>query len=217
MDTHCPTALLLDATGEPLVAGITWDHPGLAEPTAQLIAALEPAHRRLLGNHLMPATAMGAAHRLSADHRAPSRRSSNHFRARRYLAGPVVDRRARHRSHPGLVHRLDGQHRRILPLAGRCRAAARDSAAATAAGATVAECPRPTTGDRGRDSRPAPGHSGARRIRRHTRCLLRAGNRAGRSATAHHGHHARGVQRTGRHQTRAPRRCNGSTSEPAVG
>ena len=40
MDTHCPTALLLDATGEPLTAGITWDHPGLAEPTAQLIAAL---------------------------------------------------------------------------------------------------------------------------------------------------------------------------------
>ena len=64
MDTHCPTALLLDATGEPLAAGITWDHAGLAEPTAQLIAALEPAHRRLLGNHLMPATAMGAAHRL---------------------------------------------------------------------------------------------------------------------------------------------------------
>src|SRR6478735_6764070 len=64
MDTHCPTALLLDATGEPLVAGITWDHPGLAEPTAQLIAALEPTHRRLLGNHLMPATAMGASHRL---------------------------------------------------------------------------------------------------------------------------------------------------------
>lgn len=64
MDTHCPTALLLDAAGEPLVAGVTWDHPGLAEPTAQLISALSPAHRRLLGNHLMPATAMGAAHRL---------------------------------------------------------------------------------------------------------------------------------------------------------
>lgn len=64
MDTHCPTALLLDAAGEPLVAGVTWDHPGLAEPTEQLIAALSPAHRRLLGNHLMPATAMGAAHRL---------------------------------------------------------------------------------------------------------------------------------------------------------
>lgn len=64
MDTHCPTALLLDGTGEPLVAGITWDHPGLAGPTEQLIAALEPFHRRLLGNHLMPATAMGAAHRL---------------------------------------------------------------------------------------------------------------------------------------------------------
>ena len=64
MDTHCPTALLLDSTGEPLVAGVTWDHPGLAEPTAQLIAALDPTHRRLVGNHLMPATAMGAAHRL---------------------------------------------------------------------------------------------------------------------------------------------------------
>jgi xylulokinase len=64
IDTHCPTALLLDATGVPLVAGVTWDHPGLAEPTAQLIAALNPVHRRLLGNHLMAATAMGAAHLL---------------------------------------------------------------------------------------------------------------------------------------------------------
>lgn len=64
MDTHCPTALLLDACGEPLVPGITWDHPGLAEPTEQLIAALSSDHRRLLGNHLMPATAMGAAYGL---------------------------------------------------------------------------------------------------------------------------------------------------------
>jgi xylulokinase len=64
LDTHCPTALLLDAAGEPLTAGVTWDHPGLAEPTAQLIAALTPADQRLIGNHLMPATAMGAAHRL---------------------------------------------------------------------------------------------------------------------------------------------------------
>ena len=64
LDTHCPTALLLDAAGEPLTAGVTWDHPGLAEPTAQLIAALTPADQRLVGNHLMPATAMGASHRL---------------------------------------------------------------------------------------------------------------------------------------------------------
>jgi len=64
MDTHCPTALLLDDDGEPLAAGVTWDHPGLVEPTAQLIAALDQGHRRLVGNHLMPATAMGAAHRL---------------------------------------------------------------------------------------------------------------------------------------------------------
>ncbi|WP_082570327.1 FGGY-family carbohydrate kinase [Mycobacterium sp. Root135] len=64
MDTHCPTALLLDDDGHPLAAGVTWDHPGLVEPTAQLIAALDPEHRRLVGNHLMPATAMGAAHRL---------------------------------------------------------------------------------------------------------------------------------------------------------
>ena len=64
LDTHCPTALLLDAAGEPLTAGVTWDHPGLAEPTEQLIAALTPADQRLVGNHLMPATAMGAAHRL---------------------------------------------------------------------------------------------------------------------------------------------------------
>jgi len=64
LDTHCPTALLLDAEGEPLTAGITWDHPGLADPTEQLVAALDPAERRLAGNHLKPATAMGAAHRL---------------------------------------------------------------------------------------------------------------------------------------------------------
>ncbi len=64
IDTHCPTALLLDTDGEPLTDGVTWDHPGLAEPTQQLIDALTPAHRRLLGNHLMAATAMGAAHRL---------------------------------------------------------------------------------------------------------------------------------------------------------
>ncbi|OLP01978.1 xylulose kinase [Mycolicibacterium porcinum] len=67
MDTHCPTALLLDECGVPLVPGVTWDHPGLAEPTAALIASLSPEHRKLLGNHLMPATAMGAAHRLLQD------------------------------------------------------------------------------------------------------------------------------------------------------
>jgi xylulokinase len=64
VDTHCPTALLLDAFGEPLACGITWDHPGLTAPTAELIAALDDDARRLVGNHLMPATAMGAAHRL---------------------------------------------------------------------------------------------------------------------------------------------------------
>ncbi|KAA0098162.1 xylulose kinase [Mycolicibacterium sp. P1-18] len=64
MDTHCPTALLLDGNGVPLVPGITWDHPGLAGPTERLIAALDPARRSLVGNHLMPATAMGAAHLL---------------------------------------------------------------------------------------------------------------------------------------------------------
>lgn len=64
LDTHCPTALLLDGDGEPLAAGVTWDHSGLVEPTAQLIAALRPDEQRLVGNHLMPATAMGAAYRL---------------------------------------------------------------------------------------------------------------------------------------------------------
>jgi xylulokinase len=63
-DTHCPTALLLDAAGEPLVAGVTWDHPGLAAATEHLIGTLAATHRRLIGNHVMPATAMGAAHRL---------------------------------------------------------------------------------------------------------------------------------------------------------
>lgn len=64
LDTHCPTALLLDAAGRPLAAGVTWDHPGLAGPTAELIATLSADERRLTGNHLMPATAMGAAYRL---------------------------------------------------------------------------------------------------------------------------------------------------------
>ena len=64
LDTHCPTALLLDGSGEPLAAGVTWDHPGLAEPAEQLIAALDLDGLRLVGNHLMPATAMGAAYRL---------------------------------------------------------------------------------------------------------------------------------------------------------
>lgn len=64
LDTHCPTALLLDASGSPLACGITWDHPGLADPTARLIAAMDAEHRRLAGNHLMPATAMGAAYAL---------------------------------------------------------------------------------------------------------------------------------------------------------
>ena len=64
LDTHCPTALLLDASGRPLTAGVTWDHPGLAGPTADLINTLSPDEIRLVGNHLMPATAMGAAYRL---------------------------------------------------------------------------------------------------------------------------------------------------------
>jgi len=64
LDTHCPTALLLDGSGAPLAAGVTWDHPGLAGPTEELIGALSGHDRRLVGNHLMPATAMGAAYRL---------------------------------------------------------------------------------------------------------------------------------------------------------
>jgi xylulokinase len=64
LDTHCPTALLLDASGAPLAAGVTWDHPGLAGPTNEMIDALSERDRRLAGNHLMPATSMGAAHRL---------------------------------------------------------------------------------------------------------------------------------------------------------
>lgn len=64
LDTHCPTALLLDGSGAPLAAGITWDHPGLAGPAEKLIAALDLDGPRLVGNHLMPATAMGAAYRL---------------------------------------------------------------------------------------------------------------------------------------------------------
>ena len=45
----------------PASPGIT---PGWPNRPQQLIAALTPADQRLVGNHLMPATAMGAAHRL---------------------------------------------------------------------------------------------------------------------------------------------------------
>ncbi|MDV3127334.1 FGGY-family carbohydrate kinase [Mycobacterium sp. 21AC1] len=64
LDTHCPTALLLDETGQPLATGVTWDHQGLTAPTADLIRLLGHDEQRLVGNHLMPATAMGAAYRL---------------------------------------------------------------------------------------------------------------------------------------------------------
>ena len=155
MDTHCPTALLLDATGEPLVAGITWDHPGLAEPTAQLIAALEPAHRRLLGNHLMPATAMGAAHRFLQTIEPQAAAAATTFGlAGTWLGQWLTGERAidpTQASYTGLMASTDGSCRWLADVV----AAARDSAAAIAAGATVAERPRPTTGDRGRDSGPS--------------------------------------------------------------
>ena len=79
----------------------------------------------------------------AADHRTRSRRSGIHIRLRRHLAGAVAHRRARHRPHPGLLHRPDGQHRRLLPLAGGCIAAAGNSTGAAAAGAAVAERARP--------------------------------------------------------------------------
>ncbi|MGB8384559.1 MAG: FGGY-family carbohydrate kinase [Dermatophilaceae bacterium] len=64
VDTHCPTALLLDERGEALAAGVSWDHPALAEPADELVAALSAVDRKLVGNHLAPATTMGAAHLL---------------------------------------------------------------------------------------------------------------------------------------------------------
>ena len=64
IDTHCPCALLLDDDGKPLTRGLSWDHPGMAAPTAELIELTTAAHRRLIGNRLAPATAMAAAYRL---------------------------------------------------------------------------------------------------------------------------------------------------------
>jgi xylulokinase len=64
IDTHCPCALLLDHNGKPLTRGLSWDHPGMAAPTAELIELTTAAHRRLIGNRLAPATAMAAAYRL---------------------------------------------------------------------------------------------------------------------------------------------------------
>jgi xylulokinase len=78
-DTHCPTALLLDAEGLPLTAGLTWDHPGLSGPTDDLISMLSADEVALIGNHLMPATAMGAAYRLLQSIEPEAQRTATTF------------------------------------------------------------------------------------------------------------------------------------------
>ncbi|AKS34915.1 xylulokinase [Mycolicibacterium goodii] len=79
LDTHAPTALLLDAAGRPLTAGIAWDHPGLSEPTDDLISVLTAEEVALIGNHLMPATAMGAAYRLLQSIEPEAQRTATTF------------------------------------------------------------------------------------------------------------------------------------------
>ena len=155
MDTHCPTALLLDATGEPLTAGITWDHPELAEPTAQLIPALNPAHRRLLGNHLKPATAMAAAHLLLHTMEPDAAAAATTFGlVGTWLGQWFTGERAidpTQASYTGLMASTDGS----LPMAGRHRWSTGHPTAPTAAGPAVAQRARHTAAGRRRDSRPA--------------------------------------------------------------
>ena len=65
---HCPTALLFDADGVPLAAGLTWDHPENVAHTARVRDALGAEDRRRTGNHLSPATMMIGAHSFFAEH-----------------------------------------------------------------------------------------------------------------------------------------------------
>ena len=212
-----PPHLLLDADGEPLAAGITWDHPGLAEPTAQLIAALDPAHRRLIGNHLMPATAMGAAHRLLQTIEPQAAAAATTFGlAGTWLGQWLTGERAidpTQASYTGLMASTDGSCRWLADVLQRLG----HPAGAAAAGAAVAERARPAAADRGRDSRPAAGHSGAWSDPATppppptrwapSRAAGRCSSWAPPTWCPTHWPP----------RTRAPRRCNGSTSEPAGG
>ncbi len=180
MDTHCPTALLLDECGVPLVPGVTWDHPGLAEPTAALIAALSLSTASSSEITSSPAHRNGAALPAATGHRTPSRHCGGHIRTRRNLVGPMADRRTRHRPHTGVLHRADGQHRWILPLARRGR---RSNWVSTSATPPVRPSPRAYSASCAAASAAtpwtAPGHSGDRRLRRHASRLVRAGNEPG--------------------------------------
>ena len=162
------------------------------------------AHRRVDSGRSAPGRQPpDAGHRdgrrapAAANHRTPSRRRRSHLRLRQHLAGALAHRRTRDRPHPGLLHRPDGQHRRILPVARRRPGPVGHPAAAAAAGASVAQrARRAATGDR-RHAAPAARDPGAGRIRRHPRRLLRVGHPTRRPAAADHGNHPRGVQRPG--------------------
>ncbi|GAA2721543.1 xylulokinase [Cellulomonas aerilata] len=65
---HCPTALLFDADGVPLAAGLTWDHPENVRHAARVREHLTDDERRRTGNHLSPATMMVGAHSFFAEH-----------------------------------------------------------------------------------------------------------------------------------------------------
>lgn len=65
---HCPTALLYDADGVPLAAGLTWDHPANASCAARVIEAASADERCSTGNHLSPATVMIGAHDFFREH-----------------------------------------------------------------------------------------------------------------------------------------------------
>ncbi len=65
---HCPTALLFDADGVPLAAGLTWDHPENVLHANSVRDRMTDDERRRTGNHLSPATLMIGAHAFFADH-----------------------------------------------------------------------------------------------------------------------------------------------------
>lgn len=64
LSVHCPTALLYDADGDPLVPGVTWDHPRLPALAERAAEQRRDAETALSGNRPSPATMMIAAYTL---------------------------------------------------------------------------------------------------------------------------------------------------------
>ena len=139
---------------------------------------VEPAHRRLLGNHLMPATAMGAAHRLLQTIEPEAAAAASTFGlAGTWLGQWLTGERAidpTQASYTGLMASTDGSCRWLVDVLHRL-------------GIPPEQLPpvRPSLSVLGPLQGTAaatlglPQGSGHGRIRRHTRGLLRAGHRAG--------------------------------------